>query len=485
MKISEAMNDAYMDELLNIEPIEIDTDAITKKTFSKLEISSKAPGRHKFFHTALIAAAIILALSTVVYAGSVIYGMMQQKVDYFNLNPNNSTPVNAPVYHGALEMDIEQFNAAVGATAQAEGTTITLDTVAADNNFINAFFTIVYDEPVDLNAHQFVEDFWPDYYKLRYVIPSFGIKIDGKEVLGGFSTSDTDDPYMADEYTVKTMVRWVCPTILPDVFELNIEGQQPSLNGDVSTETFTFDVTIDKSASAAKTLAAKPGIYSLDTADGQRTLDLNKLAATPFGAVFSVNGHWDGDELNPNPAYLMPEDFYITDDKGNVLNTFWNNVVSSGSPYYALEIIGCAPDAKSITLTPILDKQNYDDTETRTYSLSNIGAKIELDNMGGYYLENYIVEDSRISLVLRPYGRCNYFAGGIVIDTDGVSLAGGRSGLINEQIDRKTGLLTYSISFYAATPEELQKITTFTAFYNGAYELDEGAAITLPLNPNE
>lgn len=499
-KMSDMINDAYMDQLLGLEPVEVDENAIKRRTFEKLELTGKevASGnatpfvrkmnggkpRWKALRVTAIAVALMMALSTAVYAATVIYSMVQQKVGFFEPNGTNQTPVSGPTYHGALAMDIERYNASVGQSVTDNGKTVTLDTIAVDDNFINAFFTVAFDEPINLDNIPDIEAHFPAYYKLRYVLPHFDVKVNGKEIDGGFSTSDDYDPYMVNDSTVKMMIRYAVPTILPNTFDISLHGEEwgTTVGSSAQVGTFDFALTVDKTASAAVTRTAEPGVYTLDTEDGQRSLDLNKLAVTPFGAIFSVKGHWNG-EINPDPAYLMPEDFYITDDKGNVLNTFWNNMVSSNAPYYALEMMGIANDAENITLTPILDSTVFDDGEDRTYSVTDIGAKIEINNLGGYYLEDYIVEAGRISLVLRPYGRCNYFTGGVVVDTDNVTLAGGRSGLINEQIDRKTGLLTYSIDLYAATPEDLQAISTFTVWYGGAFELDEAAAIKLPLSP--
>lgn len=494
--------DDCLKELLALEPVEYNADAVKRKTFARLGLATgagraapaggqSAPAlraakggrpRRGVLRVAAIAAALMLVLSTAVYAATVIYSMMQQDVDFFAPQPAASTPVDGPTYHGALAMDIEQYNAAVGQSVTDNGKTVTLDTVAVDDNFINAFFTIAYDSAIDLDAA--VDGPYPAWHKLKRLAPNFVLMVDGQALEGGFSTADEYDPYMADGSTVKMMVRWVVPTQLPDVFTIALRGEEFDLaTGDSSAITgrFDFELTVDKSASAAATRAAKPGQYKISLEGGDYTLDLNKLALTPFGGAFTVNGHWAGDELNPDPAYLMPEDFYITDDKGNVVQTFWNNVVASGSAHYALELLGAAPDARSITLTPIRDKTSYDDGEMRTYAVTDIGAKIPLSSLGGYTLEDYVVEGSRVSLVLRPYGRCNYFAGGFVLADDDVTLAEGRSGLANQQIDRKTGLLTYSVDYYAATPEELQSITAFNVWYEGVWELDEAAALTLPL----
>lgn len=498
------MDEAYAEDLLQLNPVLVNKTAILQKTCNKLKLqppeeegkdidtdnsqgsmplSPKAPGkekRHITWRLLAIAAVLTLALSTVVYAAAaIIYSMEQQKVEYFDRSSMAQTPVSGPTYHGALAMDIEQYNASVGTSVTDNGKTVTLDTIAVDDNFINAFFTITYDKPIDLSASSAIDNSMPAYDKLRYVLPYFTIKVDGKDLDSGFTTIDELDPYMQNDHTVKMLVRHTVPTILPNEFKLSLSGEGW---GD-DTGVYQFEVLVDKTASATKTLAATPGAYQLNTTNGQRTLDLEKLSITPFGGIFSVKGHWNG-EIGPDSNYLMPQDFYITDDKGNALNTFWNNGVSPNSPYYAVEIINPAPDTKSITLTPIISKNSEGDNVTfKTYSTNDIGTKIETNPYGGFYLEDYIVEDKRISYVLRPYGLCHYTTD-FMPDDDNITLLQGRSGLVNQQIDRKTGILTYSIDYYAATLQELKAITSFQVAYDKNFELDKASEITLPLAPS-
>lgn len=497
-KLSEIMNDIYTEDLLEIEPVPVNEEQIKSKVFGKLGLSPDSihdgvrtfedittpafrtikggKSQHRFLKVAAVVLAALILVPSAAYAANTLYEMIRQSISYFEQEGSGQTPVNGPTYHSPLAMDVEQYNAKVGYSVESDGKTVTLDSVAIDDNFINAFFTINYDEAINLDEQGDDYSHFPAYSKIRDLTPFFSIEINGERIQGGFSTIDEYDPYMVDDKTVKMMIRIVTPTIFPDEFDLSLLGQNPS-SKDID---YRFDLSIDKSASAAATRSVESGLYQI----GEKSLDLEKLAVTPFGSVISVKGHMDEDGINPDPNYLMPGDLHIVDNTGKVMHSFWNNAMSGDSSYYALELIGGSPDAESVTLTPVKhnrDRNTQDSIELRSYSVNDIGVKIELSPIGGYNLEDYKVENKGVSITLRPYGVCNYEAH-ILLDDDQVSLTDmKRKGLINQQIDRKTGLFTFSIDYYAATLEELQSISTFEIPYQNGVELDNENAITLPL----
>ena len=519
MKMSDLMNDAYKDELLNLEPVDVDSDAIKNNVFEKLNLSTqtdqatqnnvteidayitksqerrknvRAKPRRKTMRTVVIAVALVLVCSSAVYAASELLGMNKQDVDYFDKSGTGTTEVNSATYLGELEESVEEFNATVGESMTENGRTVTFDSVSVDDNFINGFFTITYDEPIDLNLN--TDEFYPAYSKLRDIIPKFTIKVDGQYIEGAFTPLDQYDPYMEDDNTVKMMVRWALPTILPDTFALSVGTYSYFENYDSPEEgKYHFDVAIDKSAPAAYTRLAKSDSYTFGTTEGDKILELAKLAITPFGTILSAQSGWvetsDG-AISVDTSKVDPGLLYITDDKGNIINALNATQINFGIT--TLELVGVASDAKSLTLAPVLFDELVPDADgmvtqfegsgMKTYSVTDIGAKIELNKLGGFYLEDYKVEGCRVSLVLRPYGKCDYLTGGIVIKDENVSLAGGSHlGLQNEQLDRKTGLMTYSVDYYAATTEELKQITEFEVWYDNNGTIDEAAAITFPI----
>ena len=140
--------------------------------------------RRRALRALAIAAAFVVLTGSVAFAGYSALQLAEHPIDFFAANapngvaPNGVAP-NAPTFHTAA-MDLEQYSAVVGQSVEVEGATVTLDTIAVDDNFINAFFTIAFDEPLDLdNAFDGLnEGGMPAYDRLRSVMPLFEFRID-------------------------------------------------------------------------------------------------------------------------------------------------------------------------------------------------------------------------------------------------------------------------------------------------------------------
>jgi|GEM_PF-2515189 len=528
-KINEVVNDAYMKELMDIPPVEVNEERVCSQVFNKLGIekqaaksniidfsSAKKPKRvtGKFLRIAAAAAIVLSIGATAVAAATIIYNQMApQKIEYFSpVSDNSKLPVahdiNEPGYHTGLKADLESLNTVVGETIDTgKGVKVTLDTVAVDSSFINAFFTLEYDEAIDLA--KFSESDLPEYTKLDVFMPWFGISIDGDELPSSW-TEDQNDPYLENENTIKYMMRVPVTTALPDQFECGFnlysmtlpdgsriarENVAPKVDesGKViknETTELNFSVPVGISATKALTKNAEAKTYELNG----KSLELEKLSVSPFGSSFVLRDR--DNELSMELAQshteeeiaqmdlakmsaeldakyiseLYPFNFYITDSLNNVVNVINRN-----------ELIGIDPNAESITITPVKRTNSRSDATETSYSVTDIGAKMPTNELGGFYLKNFAVNGQRVSVTLSPYGSVDYGTEVFFNDDKIASAQTNHSGLINHQIDRNTGDVIFSVDYYSATAEELATIDSFTVHSDSEVTLDEASAITIPL----
>ena len=529
-KINEVVNDAYMKELMDIPPVEVNEERVCSQVFNRLGLEKQASKSNiidfssaakpkkvtgKFLRIAAAAAIVLSIGATAVAAATIIYNQMApQKIEYFApVSDNSKLPVahdiNEPGYHTGLKADLENLNTVVGETIDTgKGVRITLDTVAVDSSFINAFFTLEYDEAIDLA--KFSEYDSPEYSKLNAFVPWFGVSIDGDELPSSW-TEDQNDPYLENENTIKYMMRVPVTTVLPDQFECSFDLYSMTLpngehlvrdadmpksddNGEIIPNEYhtqakiNFSVPVDITATLPYTVSVEPKDYEING----KTLEIEKLSISPFGSLLVTNSHqeefealWDeyyetGDATALEKAqaeyvskYIEPADVYITDNLGNSLNMLWNS-------QNGIELIGGDINAESITITPFIRAYKSDET---IYSTTDIGAKIPTSDFGGFYIKDYAVNGQRVSLTLSPYGKADYSLYVNFNDDEIASTQTNHSGVINNQIDRKTGDFIYSIDYYSATEEELKTIKSFTSRggMDFAGTLDTENAITIPL----
>jgi hypothetical protein len=467
---------------------------------------------------ALIAAAvIIIGISSAFAANDLMATMGEGGIGFFGTAGSADKDVNTPTYYVSMQADLEKANAPVGQTLTFDGGTITLDTLAIDDNFLNAFFTIRYDEPISTEGINDGLDApeWSDLHTLTYVLGYTILSADGEDVYAypdyAGSTDAVYDPYYIDERTIGVMTHQVIAKDLPDVFDLSITvlgndlpvAVADSANFESRHMDGSFEVTVDKSASSALTRSITPGTYRFEGAEGIREVTIERLSLTPFGAVAIIRAQ-DFDDIGS----LM-----IVDDRGNTANfqfrggtlrwTIDNMAPYYGDQCYVFELVGLDPQAQSVTITPViydttLDLENYE--EYRFVDLSQAGTQIALSKLGGVTLVSREIEQGTVTVKLKPYGFLGSTSvigggpgGGNYFDLQGAeSLMRNEgpddrrySGIVTSWYDRGNDLIVFTQDFYGVNDEQLEQLeqlTTYRYVYFSGIYADESATLTLPLN---
>lgn len=454
-----------------------------KKIGQKIKRHNRKPVR-----VALIAAAILCACTVTVVAG-VSFQMGNGTIGFFDGDSDSMLQ--------SLRPDLESYTAQINQAITHQGVTVTLDSISADRNIINAFFTATSDQPYEVwskNPHETNDEIarsMSEEFIVGQAGPHFSYKITGEGMSEAVLGAETVESYKQDDNTVKIMVRIVPDQLLPDKFTIDLN----------SSETFytqgnwSFSNELDISTVSPGKIADKQ-ILQFNTAEGEKKLELEKLALTPFGIGVSATNRavvtTDKDEdYKYTDGYTNLEQMLIRDDKGNVLNRREDGN-GGDTNYDSYELLGVSPDTKSISFTPIVYPEYKTDEERiaafkevdkrgrMIMNVTDIGSKVETSNLGGYTLTNYSVEGSDINFTLKPYGYTTNVELSPV--DDHVTLTSNkRIGMQSVKQDYKTGELMFSIHYYAATPEELAQITQFEYSKDLVTTLDEAATVTVEL----
>jgi hypothetical protein len=495
--------------LLGLDPVPFDAGRIKQRVLDRLDDATEAAPRRqrrmpRRLTVALVAAAVLaLGIPSAYAVGSLIASMGEGGIGFFEAAGPADKDVNRPTYYAAMQADLEKANAPVGQTLAFDGGTVTLDTLAVDDNFVNAFLTIRYDKPVD-EAALGAKDKRPEWDGLQVLAPELAFSVDGREVTAHTNTSSGGDferdPYYIDERTVGVMVRKALATELPDVFDLDIgffgdalvvADSPTTRHADVEGH---FAVTVDKSAPSALTRTVEPGTYRFEAADGPRELVIDRISLSPFGVVASIRtASLDG--LGGIDAFM------ISDDKGNtaIPQLRGGTIRAADDPEgdlpesYLFELVGLDPQAQSVTVTPIIDARRGTDPrdiphERRLADLSQVGTQIAMSELGGLTVVSHEVAQGTVTIKLKPYGYLpeTSLVGGanefVLEDTDKLTHnAQKRLGLETSWYDRGESLIVLDTHYYAATDEELAQATTYSYYYTDSLTADKGNALTLPI----
>ena len=168
--------------------------------------------KRRALKTALIAAAITVIASAAAFAASPAgQEAISSIMAYFQNEQSKEIT--------SLE-ELAKFNEEIGASVTKDGITLTLDNVAADDNFVHVFYTITSDTPFYEGDDQYSNEVWDKLLWTECVI-------NGN--VAGFGNNNSSDGYFADEYTYKAMRKYNVSTEgIPDNFKVELFGETNS-----------------------------------------------------------------------------------------------------------------------------------------------------------------------------------------------------------------------------------------------------------------
>lgn len=458
---------------------------------------------------ALVAAAAVTAvlLGGAAFAATTLLQMQPGDAPFF------AGGKNLPIY-GSLQEGVSSLSAEVGETVEVDGVQVTLDSVSCDRNIVNMFFTLEKEGGFDLTEQSIYEGSQEsEWTRLENLSPRFSFKLASNgESLGSGSVFRLD-AYQEDG-KVKVMQRIVPETTLPDQVDISLEGWASWKPYEEGAEPFTFDVGLDLSTVAQpRELGAQDLTFA--TSEGAKTMGIQRFTASELGTVMVVrNDEEETIEESGRPVYnvaegsITPSMLKIADDKGNVLTPVGAGDGTGVNPAgaYVVELAGLSPDASSVTFTPMLYAADWEsmtederaalyEQDDRTVDVTQIGAKLETSEYGGYELTGWDVADGTVSISLKPYGWQAPFglAGGMrptqqptplyeewYDEETGEKYWGYHTSVVHEKHDYQTGELLLIHSYYAAGDDELRGLTEYEYRASfGEYREEADASQTL------
>lgn len=367
--------------------------------------------------TAMVAAALIAALATSAFA----------------MTPTGQETISSIIAYfqndHATEMtsmeELAKYNEEIGKSFSKDGYTITLDNVAADDNFVHVFYTIKSDSVPFYEGDTPKASMYSD--AVRGPQMNVDIAING-EIAGWNANHNTVDGYFVDNYTYKSAAKYnVAGMDIPDIFKVELFGEVVQPDGELSEtylKLFKMDgyaeMTEEDKASlwyvAADVDKAKVKVESV-TKDINAKLTwvngtLEKAVFSPFGnqLVISTEASADSD------AALRADLFALFDENGtslDIINTDLRGGMD-GSSRNSLEFLKADKDTSKLKLVPPKFNEHGDanvpelpvGTYPLTYKVNNYGSvvvtdirfkdgEIDID----YYKDGFVMYDPGFDLM--------------------------------------------------------------------------------------
>ncbi|MDD6484622.1 MAG: DUF4179 domain-containing protein [Clostridiales bacterium] len=412
--------------------------------------------RYKILKTAVIAAAVTALTAVSVFAASPAgQEVISSIVSYFqNDKASQITSMEA----------LAEYNEEIGKSVSKNGYTLTLDNVAADDNFIHVFYTISSQSTPFFEGE---DPRWAAYYGT--VGPQMGMECVINDTLAGYGTNNNKhDGYFADNYTYKGVCKYNA-VLMPSSDIVKVE-----LYGDIGfyKENPIFNKLYTDSSQITDEEREK--IWYIKT-------EVNKSKVRVESVTREINAPFWGGEVEkavfspfgnqlviatPESVYenILPDSFAMFDEKGtclDVLNAgFTRN--DEGISRNAFEFLKADKNTRQLTFVPLIFHE-HGDVGTQIREIGTYPIEYKISDYSKVVVTDVRISDGMVEIDYYKDGFVMYDPGFVIMNEKGE----------NAEPGGKLGCTLYHDVHYE------------TNSYTARYEYEKYADDGRPIPPDE
>ncbi len=435
-------------------------------------LPEKAPVHKRRFQlvraAVITVAALFVASVGAAAAAPAVLTMAQGVINYFQTKKDSE-------YADKLA-EFEKYNAAVGVSETKNGLTLTIDNISTDDSYINIFYTLKSETPLEKPG----EDTDPESWRAKWAAPVFWAEVDGKQL--DTSGAILSEASFLDDRTLKGMHRLPLKETLADNFDLILYTGDTSESSD---DSFRFSLSVDKSTVSVDSLTVEPNLdWHISTEEikfgngpedtiGARNFDVKveRVSISPLSSTVTLS------EVSSNPF----SSFVIKDENGRYLPVTSSDCIVGSSDFLPqrvrniFEFYGADTSTKSLTLIPIISTGHNHRVQGPLDALP-----LTDDSENGYVMEALEVGDKLTTARFSIKGAADDTNAQIeLIDKDGEIIEFTGGAYIESSVNRKTAEITATLYYPLATSEDLAKIKGVMFWQPDQFKLLEDQALTI------
>lgn len=384
--------------------------------------------------TVVVAAALVAALATSAFA----------------MTPTGQETISSIIAYfqsdRATEMtsmeELAKYNEEIGKSITKDDYTLTIDNVAADDNFVHVFYTIKSDSVPFYEGDTPKASMYSD--AMRGPQMNVEIAING-EIAGWNANHNTVDGYFVDNYTYKSAAKYnVAYLDIPDIFKVELFGEVIQPDGELS-ETYLklfkmggyAELTEEDKASlwyvSAEVDKAKVKVDTVSK-DINAKLPwmeggtLEKAVFSPFGNQLVISTEAGTSEND----FFRADQFALFDENDKALDVINTDLGGSidGSSRNSFEFLKANKDASKLKLVPIKFNEHGDanvpELPVGTYPLA-----YKVNNYGSVIVTDIRISDGQVEIDYYKDGFVMYDPGFVLMDANGENAEpGGKLGCV-------------------------------------------------------
>ncbi|MCI9626654.1 MAG: DUF4179 domain-containing protein [Clostridia bacterium] len=372
--------------------LRVDTKKITDIVMYRLHAEPQERGimmKRKRQRTILLAAVIGTLALTTVFASAAVREKIGEIISYFQSEE-------------AVEISnteqLAAWNHSVGKSVSKDGYTLSLDNVAADDNFVHVFYTLQGENAL-YNSSTGEPNVW-----VMCLLSGAAADVDNHNTYAG---------YQANEHTLKFAAKYnIAGLNLSDNFRLELIGvpydeqqnnmQQmnhisdkvcagEALTAEELAQVLYINTEIDKSAVKINTVKKELNVPLW----GNETM-LTKFIYSPFGSQLVTSTKSDSDP----ETTVGPEQFAVFDEQGSSLDILNNDFVlkSGGVSNNAYELLRVTPQTKQLQLVPFALTEHHENPEIAKNTVGNFPLELKVSEYGKVVVTGLSFRDGEIAV---------------------------------------------------------------------------------------
>lgn len=406
--------------------------------------------KYRIFKGTAVAATLTLALATSVFAmtptGQEAIGNM---ISYFN-----SSKADEITSYEALA----QYNKEIGSSDTKNGVTLTLDNVAADDNFVHVFYTVKSEKPLAENMNSISPAaVWAD------------AAVNGRVI--GYDTNHSDyEGYYEDEYTAKMVQKFNVSTLnIPDKFKLELmaqstgkpdngaglsslynyaEGKAPTVNltDEEKSKILYVSADIDISEIKVNTVSKDTNIPLWNEKSA-----VEKIILSPFGNQLVIRSEIEENE----EAEGGVTSFALFDENDKCLDILNTDTIGTynGVARNSFEFLKADANTKQIKFVPIAFEPVHADLPTINKKIGAYPITFETSDYGKIVVTDIRITDGIIEIDYYKDGYFMYDPEFDILDANGNSVYPEHKGgemrcLYDVKVNHKDNSYTAKYQYY-------------------------------------
>lgn len=413
----------------------------------------------------LVAAISALTLTTAFAVGHII--------DYFNINKDSS--------YISTKDELIELGTNVGLSTTDKSIEFTVDSISADDNYINIFYTLKSDKNIKEINEYYEESF--------FAMPFLDINVDGKEIWETTMT-EQEGKYISDNELKCVRRLNISHEEVKDKFDITVSTDKifkQKGKWEISTKIDkTEAVKASKNYEVDKDFTVRR-IYKHNDKDTtlNHKLSIDKVIISPLASQLVVNEEIMDmdDDWQPSIDY----GFALFDQDGEYLEVIDKglSMPASGTMTTSYEFIRGNKDITSLKYVPVQYNEESSTYDLEAKDIDKLPMEFEVSENGKWIIEDIEFKDTEIVITGYKEGFVSNSSllNVMICDENGeyLDFDMNKAPLVTNTIDRNTRKQICRITFKDKYKEEIQNIKKIKMSRINEIELLEDQAVEIDL----